>query len=214
MKRENNDVYDELGPENPYWSDLEEDEDVHDTSVNPNTEKTNTALESAKKRQADAMIESAPPSRTASASPVPSDISKRRADSSQPSKKVKREKFDPDSGVPPPPPSAKHVLKQLEKQQRRKGSRGPSASPAPQTPPSTVCPSITSSGQPVGKVDTNELTAEILIDAIKSKPEIQIREVIASLKAYLTKDENKAVFKKLLKQYAIHDKSTGLVILK
>ncbi|KAJ3357341.1 hypothetical protein HDU91_005412 [Kappamyces sp. JEL0680] len=221
FKRENLDVYDGLGgPENPYWSDLDEDDEDAKSSgelAKPPGEKTNSVLAMAKKRQQrNDTGSSTPPSRATSASPAPDAALKlgARTSSSNSLQPAKRQKRDDDAkpmdaDSPPPPPSGLSVLKQKLRQEKRKGSRGPSASPRPQSPAPTVsaAPAAASDGP-------DELTPEILIQTIKSKPDIKIREVIGILRPYLAKEDNKIKFKRLLKQYANHDKTTELVTLK
>ncbi len=59
------------------------------------------------------------------------------------------------------------------------------------------------------------MTADDLIRAIKSKPGITVREVVAALKPLLAaKDSNKDKMKLLMKQCCTHDKKTGIVTLK
>jgi hypothetical protein len=123
-KRENHDVYDDYGPENPYWTDEEEEEEEKLQVVQ------NTQLEKVKKKK----------------SPKPDGFkTKVSLLEEQPAKKQKTEGGStPVSTATPPPPSAAQVVaREIEKEKKRKraGSRGLSPSPAPsspKTPPSVL----------------------------------------------------------------------------
>ena len=129
-------------------------------------------------------------------------------------KKIKLEKNDRSPSLSPQtplPPSAQEVVKKLSK----KRTRGSSASPAPsnasdpKTPPSTgpVDPSI-------DRINPDEITAEDLIRAIKSKPQVTLKEMVSGLKTFLVIPSNKAKLKELIRQCCHHDKKTGFVSLR
>ena len=66
-------------------------------------------------------------------------------------------------------------------------------------------------------VNIDELTAQVLVDMVKSKPVITVREVVAGLKPYLQsskRDVNVGKLKELMKTYCIQDKKSGVVSLK
>ena len=154
VKREHQDVYTDLGPENPYWSD-EEDDDEDTDKDGRGGELANPALEKAKRAKLHARSGgNSPVFSTASASPAP-EPSKLKSSLSSNQPAAKRQKLQKDDGSgsrsgsvsrqgsqsPPPPPSAAQVIKKLERAQKRRGSRGPSASPAPSTASITAGPS-------------------------------------------------------------------------
>ena len=114
---------------------------------------------------------------------------------------AKRQKVDDTN---PPPPSAEQVIKQKRKEESRKArnSRGPSASPAPSTPPATGNDMENSNGL------TDELFLQI-IDA-KSK-EFTIPELILDLTSHghdVHSPDIQRRMKQLMRKYLNHNKST------
>jgi hypothetical protein len=138
-KRENTGVYDDYGPENPYWTDEEDDaEDVKvEIPVNDVLEKAKKNINQVKGNKIESFQGRDSPK------PEGFKVKVSMANEEQPAKKQKIDETGlVTKHTPPPPPSAAQVVaKAIEKERKRKrvGSRGLSPSPvppSPKTPPS------------------------------------------------------------------------------
>lgn len=112
---------------------------------------------------------------------------------------AKRIKIDPDTLSTPPPPSAAEVVKKLSRK-GKSSSRNPSTSPAPEV-----------IDEPL---EADDLQMEDLVNVIKSKENITVREVVAALRPWLLKSSNKTRMKKFMSVGCNHNKITGVMTLK
>ncbi len=213
-KRENLDVYDDFGPENPYWSDEDDEQEKEKEKLES---QTNALLEKVKK--ATGKISSAPGSpKTEGGLKIKLSLS-----DEQPAKK---QKLDREGSAPPPPSAAEVVARQIEKERRRKGrsgSRGPSASPAPSSPstpsiaPST--PQAMDDDPSICCIDIDLMTVDDLLRVVKGKGEagITVKEIVQELKSWFTpeySEKNKGKMRQLMRKCLDLDKKTKQLTIK
>ncbi|KAI8900609.1 hypothetical protein BC833DRAFT_581092 [Globomyces pollinis-pini] len=201
VKRERQDIYDDAGDDNPYWSDVEEDEEETKPELQPNL-----LLEKAKKLKLQKQK-----------SPVKSVLSVKQKLTPEPESASKKQKLDDNdikrhdrsvSPAAPPPPSAAEVISRKIKQERRQNMRA-SASPAPSSPPPIAAPPV--------NTNPDIMTSDDLIRIVKNREGITVREVVDELRmVWFNKypEENKRMMKVLMKQCLSLDKETNKVKLK
>jgi hypothetical protein len=171
VKRENLDVYDDLGPENPYWSE-EDDDDDEDAlaakskadALNLSTNDVKIHLENSKKKLKAEVYRSASPASKSKSAGSEEQPAKRQKLSEGSDKKGNASPGSRQASLsPPPPPSAAQVIKKLNKQKKRKYSRGLSASPAPS--PAGVAGSPGTAGSTVPNIPYTAVHSSIIIFA-------------------------------------------------
>jgi hypothetical protein len=209
-----------LDEEDPYWSEMENSDEEVVKEDNEEREQQRILAMLKKEKQKPKKV-STPISRPLSPQVKREATTPTHEEPLSKRTKVLRSKAKIDV---PPPPSAKQVVREIEKQ-RRKLSRASSHSPPPRSD-SASPPYIPQASSPLQVSSTPLATSSTPDDGLMTEADIvnymntasgpvTAKLVVSAMKSLLEKDaRNKERLKGIMKKTLAYDKATGLVNLK